>query len=154
MSAAFFCYRVTGSSIISSISMTYPPVFGGGGGIFFCTLFTKHHLVSLFNIYDHAGKSKPASRKNLTLHSTILCLWIWCSHQILTYPPMALDLTFHPIIMKKEPSAIWAKAYWQFIYLRHIGFSVLHRYALYLYFYFNFICVSLTCSNQPHQWSH
>ena len=69
MSAAFFCYRVTGSSIISSISMTYPPVFGGGGGIFFCTLFTKHHLVSLFNFYDHAGESKPVNRKNLLHHT-------------------------------------------------------------------------------------
>ncbi len=42
---------------------------GPGDGIFFCTLFTKHHLVSLFNFYDHAGESKPANRKNLLHHT-------------------------------------------------------------------------------------
>ena len=139
-------------SIFMSTQDLTPCFWGWGLRVeYFSVLCSQNTTLSLYLI-------SMIMLENLNLpiertYSTILCLRVWCSHQILTYPPMALDLTFHPIIMKKEPSTIWAKAYWQFIYLRHIGFSFC-TFMPYIFIFFNFICVSLTSSNQPHQWSH
>ena len=136
-------------SIFMSTQDLTPCFWGWGLRVeYFSVLCSQNTTLSLYLI-------SMIMLENLNLpiertYSTILCLWVWCSHQILTYPPMALDLTFHPIIMKKESSAIWAKAYWQFIYQRHIGFSVLHIYALHLYFFITLsVCLWLALISHP-----